>query len=315
MDSKWERVIPYIELNEEAAEKMMSPINPGEKIQKISLIKRGLRNSNYRIEYQNKKFLLRVYGVDDDWWKKEKVIYNHVSKKVRVPNLYYLGEEYSIRNKPYAIFEYVEGPTLDEYLQNENYDKNVIREIGKNLAFVHETPYNEIGFFEDSLVVTTKLPPLREWFDLFLTGNTERKLGIELSDQVRKYIEKNENNIKRIEERISFVHNDFRPINIIINDNRPYIIDWECSMAGHVFGDIGQFLRIKDQITEKTEKLFIDSYNTTIKNKLPEDYKELAKLRDLVNPLQMLNSKHDLHNKDRDLINIIEATCTESRVL
>jgi hypothetical protein len=82
-------------------------------------------------------------------------------------------------------------------------------------------------------------------------------------------------------------------------------------MAGHVFGDIGQFLRIKEQITEKTEKLFIDSYNNTTKNKLPEDYRELAKIRDLVNPIQMLNSKHDLHNKDRDLINIIRATCTE----
>lgn len=311
MDSKWERVIPYIELNVQTAEKMMSAINPGEKIQKISLIKKGLRNSNYRIEYENKKFLLRVYGVNDDWWKKEKVIYNHVSEKVRVPKLYYLGEEFSIINKPYAIFEYVDGPTLDEYLQNENYDKNVISEIGQNLALVHETPYNEVGFFEDSLVVTTKLPPLREWFDMFLSGNAERKLGTELSDRIRKYIENNENNIKRIEERIAFVHNDFRPINIIINNNKPYFIDWEGSMAGHVFGDIGQFLRIKEQITEKTEKLFIDSYNNTTKNKLPEDYKELAKIRDLVNPLQMLGSKHDLHNKDRDLINIIRTTCTE----
>ncbi len=306
MDSKWERVIPYIELNVETAEKMMSVINPGEKIQKISLIKNGLRNSNYRIEYDNKKFLLRIYGVNDDWWKKE---------KVRVPKLYYLGEEFSIINKPYAIFEYVNGPTLDEYLQNENYDKNVISEIGQNLALVHETPYNEVGFFEDSLVVTTKLPPLREWYDMFLSGNTERKLGTELSDKVRKYIGDNENNIKRIEERIAFVHNDFRPINIIINDNKPYFIDWEGSMAGHIFGDIGQFLRIKEQITEKNEKLFIDSYNNITKNKLPEDYKELAKIRDLINPIQMLNSKHDLHNKDRDLINIIRATIIKARKL
>lgn len=311
MDSKWERVIPYIELNVETIEKMMSVINPGEKIRKISLIKKGLRNSNYRIEYYNKKFLLRIYGVNDDWWKKEKVIYNHVNEKVRVPKLYYLGEEFNVINKPYAIFEYVDGPTLDEYLQNENYDKNVISEIGQNLALMHETPYNEVGFFEDSLVVTTKLPPLREWYDMFLSGNTERKLGTELLDKVRKYIENNENNIKRIEERIAFVHNDFRPINIIINNNKPYLIDWEGSMAGHVFGDIGQFLRIKEQITEKNEKLFIDSYNNITKNKLPEDYKELAKIRDLINPIQMLNSKHDLHNKDRDLINIIRSTCTE----
>lgn len=311
MDSKWERVIPYIDLDVETAEKMMCVINLGEKIRNISLIKKGLRNSNYCIEYDNKKFLLRIYGVNDDWWKKEKVIYKHVNEKVRVPKLYYLGEELNIINKPYAIFEYVDGPTLDEYLQKERYDKNVINEIGQYLALLHETSYKEVGFFEDSLVVATKLPPLREWYDMFLSGNTEKKLGTELSNRVRKYIENNKDNIERIEERIAFVHNDFRPINIIINSNKPYFIDWEGSMAGHVIGDIGQFLRIKEQITEETEKLFIGSYNNATKNKLPEDYKELAKLRDLVNPLQMLNSKHDPHNKDRDLINIVRATCTE----
>lgn len=310
MDSKWERVQPYIKLNKETAERMMSCIKPHEKIKNISLIKKGLRNTNYCVEYDNSKFLLRIYGFDDNWWEKEKSVFNHVSKKIRVPELFYLNNKSDIIDKPYAIFEYINGVTLDEYASQENYNKNVICEIGQNLALVHETPYNDVGFFDNNLIINMKLPNLELWYDMFLAENTVRKLGPKLVEKVRNYIDENQRNIKRIEERIAFVHNDFRPINIIVDNNaNPYFIDWEGAMAGHILGDIGQFLRIKEQISLEDEKLFISSYNCVSKNKLPDDYKELAKLRDLVNLLQLLNSQHDLQNKDRDLIEIIRSTC------
>lgn len=310
MDSKWERVQPYIKLDIEIAERMMSFIKPHGKIEKISLIKKGLRNTNYCVEYDNSKFLLRIYDFNDNCWEKERSVFEHINGKIRVPELFYLNKESDIINKPYAIFEYVNGVTLDEYVNQEKYNKNVICEIGQNLALVHGTPYKDVGFFNNNLNIATKLPNLELWYDMFLTGNTVRKLGPKLVDEVKNYIEANHKNIKRIEERIAFVHNDFRPINIIVDNNdNPYFIDWEGSMAGHILGDIGQFLRIKEQINPEDEKLFISSYNYVSKNKLPDDYKELTKLRDLVNLLQLLNSKHDLQNKDRDLIALIRNTC------
>ncbi|MBU3130282.1 phosphotransferase [Clostridium tagluense] len=196
-------------------------------------------------------------------------------------------------------------------MQKEVYNKNVICEIGQSLAIIHETSYNQVGFFNGSLNVTTLLPNLKSWYDMFLKENAVQKLGEKLTEDVRIYIENNNENIKRIDERVTFVHNDFRPINIIVaNNDKPYFIDWEGAMAGHVFGDIGQFLRFNEQITPQNENLFIDNYNYYSKNKLPCDYKELVKLRDLVNLLQLLNSEHDLQNKDGELIRLIRSTCS-----
>ncbi len=312
MDSKWERVQPYFNINNSLAEKMMSYIKPHEKVKKTSLIKKGLRNSNYCIDYDDNKFLLRIYGTGDDWWEKERAVFDHIKGRVNVPELLYFNDELNIIDKPYAVFEYITGPALDEYFQQKVYNENVISEIGKSLAMVHETPYNEVGFFDDNLNVATKLPSLELWYDMFLKDNTAKKLEKKLTEDVRNYIKRNNENIRRIEEKIAFVHNDFRPINIIIDkDERPYFIDWEGAMAGHILGDIGQFLRIEEQVNMKNEKIFINNYNYHSKNKLPDDYKELVKLRDLVNLVQMLNSEYDLYNKDRDLIELIRNTCYE----
>jgi aminoglycoside phosphotransferase (APT) family kinase protein len=311
MDSKWERVQPYIKLNSAMIDRMMSCVNPRGKIKKVNLIRKGLRNSNYCVEYEDYKFLLRIYGADDEWWKKEKSVFEHVKNKVSVPKLLNLNNEFNVINKPYAVFEYINGLTLDEYLKKEAYNKKVISEIGKSLAMIHETTYNQVGFFNESLNVTTVLPNLKSWYDMFLKENVVHKLGEKLAEDVRIYIEKNNENIKRIDERVAFVHNDFRPINIIVaNNERPYFIDWEGAMAGHIFGDIGQFLRFNEQITPEKENLFIENYNYYSKNKLPCDYKGLAKLSDLINLLQLLNSPHDLQNKDGDLIRLIRSTCS-----
>lgn len=310
MDSKWERVYPYIEVDIAAADKMMEQIRPSERIKKISLINKGLRNSNYCVEYANYKFLLRVYGVGDNSWENEKAVYNHVKDKVNVPELLCLNSECRIIDKPYAVFEYIEGPTLDEYLQDEACNKDVISQIGQSLARIHETPYNEVGFLDKNLNVVERLPELKLWYNMFLEGNSARKLGKKLTEDVKIYVKNNSENIKRIEERIAFVHNDFRPINMIVDSNKPYLIDWEGAMAGHVFGDIGEFLRFEEQTTTKSEKLFIDNYNYYAKNRLPDDYKELVRLRDLVNLLQLLNGRYDLQNKDGDLIELIRKTCS-----
>jgi aminoglycoside phosphotransferase (APT) family kinase protein len=311
MDSKWERIQPYIKLNSSMLHRMMSPVKPSGKIKKVNLIRKGLRNSNYCVEYEENKFLLRIYGTDDNWWEKEKSVFEHVKDKVSVPELLYLDTEFSVIHKPYAVFEYINGPTLDEYLQKEAYNNNVISEIGQSLALIHETSYNQVGFFNESLNVTTVLPPLKSWYDMFLTENVAQKLGKKLTENLQTYIENNAENIKRIDERVAFVHNDFRPINIMVaNNHRPYFIDWEGAMAGHVFGDIGQFLRFNEQITPQNENSFIDNYNYYSKNKLPCDYRDLAKLRDLVNLLQLLNCEHNLRNKDGDLIRLIRSTCS-----
>ncbi|MBU3130281.1 hypothetical protein [Clostridium tagluense] len=119
MDSKWERIQPYIKLNIAMIDRMMSCVKTKGKIKKVNLIRKGLRNSNYCVEYEDYKFLLRIYGTDDKWWEKEKSVFEHIKGKVSVPELLYLNNEFRVIDKPYAVFEYISGPTLDEYCKRK----------------------------------------------------------------------------------------------------------------------------------------------------------------------------------------------------
>jgi thiamine kinase-like enzyme len=109
-----------------------------------------------------------------------------------------------------------------------------------------------------------------------------------------------------IDKYISFTHSDFRPANMLIDkSNSIWIVDWEFSGFGHSLGDIGQFFRYENNFNQKQIRMFQEAYNSSSNRILPSDWYELSKLRDLVNPLQMLGAKENLPQKYTDLKNIV----------
>ncbi len=90
------------------------------------------------------------------------------------------------------------------------------------------------------------------------------------------------------------------------------IIDWEGAMAGHPLADIGQFLRYEEHVNAEQERVFIASYTASTVHPLLEPYRDLAKLRDLVNLLQMINIPATLPYKDQDMKRLIHKTVTRN---
>ena len=99
----------------------------------------------------------------------------------------------------------------------------------------------------------------------------------------------------------------FQGTNILVNNNTiSGILDWEFCMSGHPIADVAQFFRYDDYFEHNQIKIFRDEYNKYSSYKLQDDWYELAKLRDLVNLIQLLDKDGYRPNKDKDIINLIK---------
>ncbi len=313
MDRHWERTIPYYDLDSSTAHHLLSSIDRSWSVDHITLLPDGKRNTNYKVALKGRDtlYLLRIFGANDTWWEKEAALHELVKSRVPVPELYAVDASASIIERPYAVYEYFDGMTLDRV--TGSVDAHIFTQLGEALAHLHALSYDHIGFFDHELKIAQILPPVQQWYDMFLGDHAHRKLGASLAQRVREYVATHHDDLLALDTTKTLVHGDFRPTNIMAKDGALQgIIDWEGAMAGHPLADIGQFLRYAEQVNAEHEQVFISSYQACAVRPLCEPYRDLAKLRDLVNLLQMINIPATLPYKDQDLKRLIHKTVTRN---
>jgi aminoglycoside phosphotransferase (APT) family kinase protein len=134
-------------------------------------------------------------------------------------------------------------------------------------------------------------------------------MGPETVTRVHRLIRDSRSKLREIDRYQGFIHSDFRPANMLLDkQNRVYIVDWEFPCSGHILGDIGQFFRYRSCFDAEHLVVFEREYNRQAAVTLPPNWYELGRLRDLVNPLQMLGDNNELPSKFQDLKHIILAT-------
>ena len=311
MDRHWERTIPHYNLEMPTAQHLLRAVDRAWAVERITLLPDGKRNTNYKVTLRGveKPYLLRIFGARDRWWEKELALHERVKSLVPVPKLYFLDASASVIEHPYAVYEYLDGMTLDRAPGGG--EARIFEQLGEALAQLHAISYDSIGFFDRDLKIAHSLPPIHQWYAMFLGEHAHRKLGASLARQVADYVAGHHDCLLVLDATKTLVHGDFRPTNIMVKDGALQgIIDWEGAMSGHPLADIGQFLRYSEQVNAKHEQVFMTRYQTCAAHPLLEPYRDMAKLRDLVNLLQMINISATLPYKDRDLKRLIQKTVT-----
>jgi thiamine kinase-like enzyme len=177
--------------------------------------------------------------------------------------------------------------------------------VAKELAKIHN-----LGLNNTHGLLELDVPPFEMWYDYFLeNNNVKERLGSDIIQRVRSLIKDNKQSLTQIDKYHSLIHSDFRPANMIIDSNNiVYIVDWEYSCKGHILADIGQFFRYSEMFSSEDIANFEVHYNKIADVKLPKDFYNLCKIRDLVNPLQLLSSDLDKPVMYKDLANVIIGT-------
>lgn len=303
MDNLWERSIPFYKVNIKDAESIFKEYNNSLEILDLTAINIGCRNSNYKITTDNGLFLLRICPLGDTSWEKEKIISELLSKDINVPRLLFSSED-NITQRVCLIYEFIDGCSLQQSITaNGTFEDNIITQAAETAAHIHNFDVINNGEF----TTLDNYPPFLMWYDLFLENDAAAmRIGNDDKERIKKLISAKQDDLNVIAQYTSFIHSDFRPANMLVDkNNKIWIVDWEFSGFGHRLADIGQFFRYSNCFNSEQIRKFEEMYNRISKKPLPDNWYDLSKLRDLVNPLQMIGTKEDLPEKYKDLKNLI----------
>jgi thiamine kinase-like enzyme len=300
VDNIWERSIPFFRISKSDLSEIFHKYDANLRIYSYEEVGIGCRNSNYTIKTNNGYYFLRIFPPDNNGYLNEKAVCNILHNKINIPEMYFISE---FENRGCLIYEYINSKTLQsKFLDNVRLENDIIRQVAKSAAIIH-------NFKGDEFIGLKKIdvPPFFEWYDLFLSNTrAAERIGHETVKKVQRFIADSESKLHEIDKYQSFIHGDFRPANMLIdNQNIVFIVDWEFPGNGHTLADIGQFFRYRGCFDNEHLLVFETEYNKHASVRLPHDWYELSRLRDLVNPLQMIGANDELPLKYQDLKSII----------
>ncbi len=294
------------------ANKLISEFDSSMEVESVEFMPRGKSTSNYKLHFKGTKeiLLIRIMPVKDKTCFKELVIYQYLKDLIPIPEVYLVNDTCNIIDKPYQIVEFIEGVRLSESIeQTHEFNSTLIAEIAEKLALIHRTIYDREGFLSPDMELNSLLPPILTWYDHFLDLKAGERLGKELKDAVSKHVKNNAELLKEMTQQFVLSHGDFRPNNImVLNDKITGIMDWEGALSAPVYFDLGQFYRNDEFFPRKTERIFLESYNNVSLFPLKDNWKEKARLMDLVNLLCLLDLPEENPIWNRYLIDKIKAS-------
>ena len=303
MEHDWERTFPFLEVDKSIVITLFKGILEAKEIVKVLAINEGCRTTNYIVETNEvrKKYILKIFFATDQNYKKEIKLLKRLkeNKNIPVPKIYKVSSHEIIQNREYAIYEYMEGKSIGQAI-DEGYEiKEIfVRDVAKYLAQIHSYKFNKVGFLDENLNLKEELPPLISWYELFMGYCAQKRLGKSIIDKINCIVKENEEVLLELDQDIRLVHGDFQGTNILIKDHRlSGILDWEFAMAGHPLADIGQFFRYEEYFNQNLIQVFENEYNKNSSYKLMNDWYKISKLRDLTNMIQLINAKENMPNK------------------
>jgi aminoglycoside phosphotransferase (APT) family kinase protein len=217
-----------------------------------------------------------------------------------------------------SLITFVVGERMDLALTSATAaaTRQMAHSAGQALALIHQVRFPRAGFLDEHLHVAADLGPEFRCHT-FLLRMLEQKLlrdnlGAALANQLRSFIDRN----AALEEQMSFggpilSHSDYKPSNLLVSDSRvAAVLDWEFAFAIAPLNDIGNFLRYSARQRPEYESAFIAGYLEAGAS-LPEDWRRLVRLVDLINLLDFLGRQDSSGVIAKDVRPLLEDTLRE----
>ncbi len=302
MERGWERRYSFAELSTGQLERLVGLALPGAVVAAARPLTGGLRNTNYRIELvDGPVVVLRLYLADAAACAREAALLAAMAGRVPVPRVFYSDPA---AEPPWALTEWLDGSPMHEVL--DDVDAATAIELastcGSALAAIHELRFPEPGFLGPNMSV---VQPMSAWAAVVLealAGDVAARLGPELAAAVRKAVASNANRVEAVWSEAVLVHADYKPWNLLVgraaakavrSSPGPWrltgILDWEFACAGCKLIDFATFLRDDYNRPAGFTDAFASAY-LGAGGTLPDDWRRLTRLVDILNLVQMLRS-------------------------
>ena len=216
-------------------ERLIQENNLGNEIKSIKKVTGGLSHRMYKVETD--KGIYAVKELNSGVMKREKAYSNFVfSEKVTdiakengilAIGAIKLNDEIMVKIEEsyFMVFEWIEGKILKA---EEITDKHC-EIIGKTLAQIHNIDFSKIEDDERKSIETN----LFDWNKYITPAEEQNKPYIkELKENIELLYELNKNSVEALEyakNNLVISHTDLDRKNVMWQDDKPFIIDWEAS--------------------------------------------------------------------------------------
>lgn len=274
----------------------------------------GLRNTNYRVQLAAEPVphVLRLYTADPSACAREAALLRLVAGSVPSPDILRSDPGAGL---PWSLMTFIDGEPFDLAEKGPTADLRVMAySAGSVLARIHAFVFEHAGFFSADLHVQPFAAAFRwsNWLTAALEhAHVRLQLGADLAQRLRRFVDDNAWRVEGHQDPPCLVHADYKPWNLLVQDNTVVgVIDWEFAFAGSPLNDIANFLRHSASQPAEYEAGFAAGY-LAAGGVLPDDWKQLARLIDLMSLLDMLDRTGADSSVGDSLRPLIEATLQE----
>lgn len=233
------------------------------------------RKEGYLLILDNgKKIVFRAENNYHEIFLREKFFYDNINTRYDkiCPDVYVVDGTLRLYDKPYQISEYIEGRTVDRYLVDDNISQNEKRsiyyKIGETIAHI-----NKIEISSDHPYVSNRNSSV-EFFAYKIEDQLNRivKNNLVTKEEISTILEIMKT--KKAKHSLSFLHRDFRPMNMILNGDKFFVIDAETCEFGDPLNELA-FIRLEWTYWDMFDAV-IDGYKSVfdidIENELVDFY-------------------------------------------
>ncbi|UOQ43808.1 aminoglycoside phosphotransferase family protein [Halobacillus salinarum] len=311
MKENWERVkvkpsIPVEEITEKVREET------GREVLMIEELTGGLSHSNYKLQFHKSPPLVIRVTSNKDRLTMERQLHSLLRDVPEVPSfftIFQIGENWA------GLMEWKEGKQLKHlFYQGDNQSNERLGySAGELLARFRNISFENSGFFDAALKVEEpfhlEAESYRQLLESFLQDKVKLWIGPELQSRIISYASRQVELLKLDDSGPALVHGDFNGLNLLGDTNSvTAVLDWEFAFSGSIYVDIGNFIRYENFPEYQACERGLISGLRDSGIYLPEEWKEIARLVDLLGLCSMLNLEHPAPNRFKDLNRLIEQT-------
>jgi len=284
----------------------------------------GRRNANFKLRLfsQSEPIVLRLYEHDASLCQKELELMNLVRASVPAPTVIHAEPQGLDDVAPFMLTTFIEGISFKELKRAGDAEAiaQAAYSAGETLAAIGRFTFSKPGWIAPGPLVTTPLlegaNPLPRFVDLCLaSSNLQRRVPIELRDSTSAFMWSGAARLAELENESHLVHGDFNKRNLLVRMEAgkwsvAAVLDWEFAVSGTPLQDCGIFLRYERSARPVAEPHFSTGY-TNAGGRLPQDWRGLARLVDLVALCESLT--HDDLPEDvvTEIVGLVHATVEE----
>jgi len=308
------RYHPLIDLGRRQIQAMLRPVLGDAELHEFARVEGGLVNTIYRVRSDGETYALRVYAANDHAFESECGLLKILAQKLPVPFVLFADASGQHCARPYLVYRWLDGISLNECRRQSSPETllTLAEPLGRLLAQIAGTAFTADSVSKRMRVATL----LGRAEEQLRAGLARRRLGGELADRLRDWLNGSASVLRALVQTSVLVHGDFGGRNVLVKVGESGgweisgVIDWEEAAAGSALWDVGSLFRYTRRYSGEFRALFARGYSAA-GGKLPPGWLLVARAIDVTRLVAILSEERELPGVFAECVELIESIVTE----